>query len=216
MVLLFDLDGTLVDSAKGIAMALSILRTSRGGDVVDVARVRPLVSRGVSALVEDTLGSFACDSAEDVKEFRHILQNVPMDTFMIYPGVVDALRSLKVAEHRFAIITNKPEKISRDLLDKLDLTQFFGVIVGGDSLPVCKPNPRPLHHALDALGVGSCDAMMIGDSDVDAKAAAAAHVPFLLFEGGYGAKECDGLAVAGRFADFADLFTLVDRERAAK
>jgi len=101
--------------------------------------------------------------------------------------------------------------MSRQLLDALHLSPYFAAIVGGDSLPVSKPDPAPLHHALIALGAAAGEALMVGDSRVDATAAAAAGMPFLLFEGGYGRDECAGANVFGRFAVFAELFDLIER-----
>jgi phosphoglycolate phosphatase len=132
---------------------------------------------------------------------------------MIFPGLVEALQALAATDQRCAIVTNKPEGLTRLLLHELDLARACGAIVGGDNLQVCKPDPRPLHYATGLLGADIDQAVMIGDSSVDAQAAAAAGVPFLLFEGGYGVHECDGLAVAGRFGDFAGLPALIGTEK---
>jgi len=214
MALLFDLDGTLVDSAQGIAAALTILRVSRGGLPVSELEVSPLVSRGVSTLVACTLGARARDDMSDVAEFRRILRDIPADPATIYPGVPDALQKLCGVGLVCGVVTNKPERLSRQLLVDLDLAQYFSVIVGGDTLPVCKPDPAPLQHAVHLLGGKVSEALMIGDSNVDAAAAAAAGMPFLLFEGGYGPAQCDDTSVAGRFVAFADLPSLVASEHA--
>lgn len=211
--LLFDLDGTLVDSAITIALALGQLSTSRGGTAVDVARVRRLVSQGATVLVREGLGPVAGDPAEDLAAFRTILADIPARPEMIFPGVIEALTELAAAGHVCAVVTNKPERLARLLLDQLDLTRHFAAVVGGDTLAVCKPDPAPLHHALDALGQGALGqatpAVMIGDSDVDARAAAAAGLPFALFLGGYEPDRCRDEHVAGRFARFAELPRLV-------
>ena len=202
--LLFDLDGTLVDSAVDIAAALSRLSTSRGGPAVTSETVRPLVSRGVEVLVREALGETEESLEDDITRFRQILATFPANPDSIYPGVVDALGALTANGHPMAIVTNKPEGLSRLLLDQLGLVTFFSVIVGGDTLPSRKPDPAPLEHALAALGAKREEAIMIGDSEVDAAAAMAAELPFALFEGGYGAKGAD-TGAALRFADFARL-----------
>jgi phosphoglycolate phosphatase len=203
--LLFDLDGTLVDSAITIAAALSDLSKSRGGDAIPVERVRRLVSKGAAALVHEALGALAGNSDADVGAFRAILATIPAEPGIVFPGVVAALQSLRGTGHRCAVVTNKPEALARLLLDQLDLARFFPVIVGGDTLAVCKPSPAPLRHALAAIGAPGQAVLMIGDSAVDARAAAAAGLPFLLYEHGYEADGCTSEAVAATFAHFRDL-----------
>lgn len=217
--LLFDLDGTLVDSAVTIAMALSELSTTRGGKPVDAAAVRRLVSKGAPVLVREALGMLAGDSETDVASFRAILAELPPQPDIVFPGVVDALEALSAIGHPCAVVTNKPERLARLLVEQLGLNRFFGAVVGGDTLAVCKPDPAPLHHALQALPEASADnAIMIGDSDVDARAAAAARLPFALFLGGYEPDRCAAVDVAVAFASFAELpaalHRLMSEERA--
>lgn len=208
--LLFDLDGTLVDSAVTIALALSELSAVRGGGPAEVATVRRLVSRGAPALVRETLGPLAGDEAQDVAAFRAILAGIPADPAMIFPGVVEALDTLMGAGHRCAVVTNKPESLTRLLLDQLDMTRFFGAVVGGDTLPTCKPDPAPLRHALAQLDTPA-PAIMIGDSAVDARAAEGAGLPFMLYARGYEADGCSAGLVAGRFEEFRHLPASIGR-----
>lgn len=198
--LLFDLDGTIVDSALGIAAALTQLSVARGGLPVDVAAVRKLVSLGVGTLVRAALGPVAADRATDVAAFREVLGALPNSADALYPGAAACLAALAEAGHPMAIVTNKPEALSIRLLEDLGLAHLFGCIVGGDTLIVGKPDPRPLHHALSRLDCGPHGTVMIGDSPVDARAAAAAGVSFVLFEGGYAPDECGSEPVHGRFA----------------
>jgi phosphoglycolate phosphatase len=164
------------------------------------------VSKGAPVLVREALGSLAGDSDADVAAFRAILAGIPADRATIFPGVVDALTAL--SDHPCAVVTNKPEGLARLLLDQLDLSRFFGAVVGGDTLPVCKPDAAPLLHALAGLGAAGA-AVMIGDSAVDAAAAAAAGAAFLLFERGYGPVDKDLSGVHRGFGKFADLPPLV-------
>lgn len=202
--LLFDLDGTLVDSAVTIALALSELTAARGGRPAEVARVRRLVSKGAPALVRETLGPLAGDEAQDVAAFRAILAGIPADPAMIFPDVVEALDALTGVGHRCAVVTNKPENLARLLLDQLDMTRYFGVVVGGDTLPTSKPDPAPLRHALARLDAPAL-ALMIGDSAVDARAAEGAGLPFLLYARGYEAGDCGTERVAASFEEFRHL-----------
>lgn len=207
--LLFDLDGTLVDSAVTIALALSQLSLARGGDAIDVAAVRRLVSQGAPTLVREALGPVAGDGAADLVAFRALLAVIPATPEMIYPGVVDALTAFQGEGRACAVVTNKPEEQARQLLVQLDLARFFVMVVGGDTLPVAKPDPAPLLHALSATGYVRDSAIMIGDSAIDARAAAAADLPFALFLGGYEADLCAPGTVAGAFAHFDELPALL-------
>lgn len=207
--LLFDLDGTLVDSALDIVTALSRLSAERGGGPVATAKVRALVSQGVNVLVSQALGDVAGDGVADVAAFRAILRTIEPDPAMIFPGVTDALAMLGRNGHRCAIVTNKPEGLARQLVEQLDLARFFDDIVGGDTLELAKPHPDPLRHAMERLDAHAATTFMIGDSPVDGKAAAAAGVRFVLYQGGYDADACDHVPVSARFADFADLAGIV-------
>jgi len=210
-VLLFDLDGTLVDSAGGIARALSDLRAERGAGPIGADTVRPWISLGAEVLVARALGQHAADPVADLARFRTILRGLPTDPDCPYPHVRKTLDMLGQAGFTMAVITNKPEGLSRALLADLDLTRHFAAVVGGDTTPHSKPDPAPMHHVLAAVGGRPDRALLIGDSAVDAAAALAFAIPFLLFEGGYGARECDPDHVAGSFASFTQLPALIEQ-----
>lgn len=207
--LLFDLDGTLVDSAKPITEALSVLSQQRGGPPVLESKVRNLVSLGASALVEGALGSLAKDNENDVAAFREILTAIPTDPAWAYPHACSVIEELSSQGHKLAVVTNKPENLSKLLLDDLTILQFFQAVVGGDTLTISKPEPDPLHHAIKLVGGSPSSALMIGDSAVDCAAARAANIPFLLYLGGYGAQECPPQHVSREFSDFAALRELI-------
>jgi phosphoglycolate phosphatase len=210
-VLLFDLDGTLVDSAGGIATALSLVREERGAGPIDADTVRPWISLGADVLVARALGESAQEPAADLARFRAILADLPTDPNCLYPEVEKTLDALARAGFAMAVLTNKPEGLSRGLLADLDLATKFVTVVGGDTTAFAKPDPAPMRHVLSALQARPEQAMLIGDSAVDAAAARAFGMPFLLFEGGYGARECDPADVADRFASFRELPRLIDR-----
>ena len=207
-VLLFDLDGTLVDSAPAIARALSLLRAERGAAPIATDAVRPWISLGVDVLVHNALGEVAA-GAGDVAAFRAILRALPVDRDCVYMGVADALTMLAADNFTMAILTNKPEALSRLLLGELGLADRFAAIVGGDTTPHAKPHRAPPEHALRLLGASADRAMLIGDSDVDAATARVLGVPFLLFTGGYGAEAVGEGDIAARFGIFATLPGLV-------
>lgn len=199
--LLFDLDGTLIDSARDIARALTIVSEARGGQAISPEVVRPLVSLGAETLVSVALGPVAGDATTDLADFRHVLSALPADPAIVYPGVAAALASLAAAGHPMAIVTNKPEGLARLALQGVGLDHHFSVIVGGDTAARPKPDPAPVLHALQLLGHAAADALLIGDSAVDAGAAGNCGIPFLLFEGGYGESIADA-DIAARFARF--------------
>jgi phosphoglycolate phosphatase len=207
--LLFDLDGTLVDSAAGIASALSTILRERGGSAVGPEVVRPMVSLGADALVRGALGEHARDTAQDLAAFRAVLRELAPDPASVFPGVRKALADFTTAGYPMAIVTNKPEGLSRALLQDLNLIDYFSAIVGGDTAANSKPDPAPVILALARIGVASDRAMFIGDSEVDAGAALACRIPFLLYEGGYGALACHSDHVHARFDDFSQLSGLI-------
>jgi len=204
-VLLFDLDGTLVDSAPVIARALSQIGVSRGGGKVEVDQVRPLISYGVEALVSTTLGSVENCLADDIVEFRSVLRQFAAKPEWLYPDVVTALAALSTAGFASAVVTNKPEVMSRRLLKELDLDRYFEVIVGGDTVATMKPDSAPVLHALGLLKSEVQQAIFIGDSAADAAAAASLSIPFILHAGGYDSFNCAEFPIAGSFHDYSEL-----------
>lgn len=202
---LFDLDGTLLDSASDIARALSSLRCARGGSAISAAEVRPLVSLGANILLERVLGPFATEPSNDLVEFRAILGALSADPTTVYRGAAEALETLVADGHVLAIVTNKPEALSRSLLTQLGLADRFATIVGGDTAGRAKPDPEPLLKALELIGMPASHAVFVGDSPVDAQAAQACAMPFVLYEGGYGAHDCITETVHARFGDFGIL-----------
>ena len=195
--ILFDLDGTLVDTAPTISAALNQLRAGRGLLDLTPDIVRPWISLGVDDLVRRGVGGKPLD--DDVASFRSTLAALPTSRESLYPGCEKLLFDLRSCGRHLAIVSNKPERLCRKVLQDLGLTNLFGSIVGGDTAKFCKPDPAPLLTALAELGLCAQTAVFVGDSDLDAKAAMALRIPFYLFEGGYGASEVDSASVAGRF-----------------
>jgi phosphoglycolate phosphatase len=208
-VILFDLDGTLVDSAYDIAEALTILSRARGGAPIKAEVVRPLVSLGATTLVARALGPFAGDPQQDLAAFRAILLGSPPNRAAIFPHVEQTLDDLAKDGRRLAIVTNKPQSLAVTLLAAHDLARFFAAVIGGDTAAKPKPDPAPLRTALAALEAAPEHSLFVGDSWVDAAAAQSLAIPLLLHTGGYGVDDiADGL-VAARFDSFVELPALV-------
>ncbi len=204
--ILFDLDGTLVDSARDIASVLTHIRAERGGDTVPPEQVRSLIGLGVEQLIKTTLGPFITNVPDDIALFRAELLRIPPNADILFGGVENALRHLRDTGHKLAVVSNKPEALCRTLLENLELSDLFGAIVGGDTAAYAKPHPAPIFHALSAIGARSSQALFVGDSSVDRAVAHAAGLPFILYAGGYGqADMLDPPRTVASFSHFVDL-----------
>ncbi len=210
MILIFDLDGTLIDSAPDIRAAVNRMLAGEGLEPLDLPTVTDFVGNGMPKLVERVMAVKGIDPA------RHkALTQVTLDHYNAapsaltrpYPGVPQALAALEAAGHRLALCTNKPEAPARAILADLGLARHFPVVIGGDTLPMRKPDPAPALECVKAMGGG--DAAFIGDSEVDAETAEAAGLPFYLFTEGYRKSPVSALPHRGTFSGFADLPALI-------
>lgn len=184
----FDLDGTLVDSAPDLHSHTNRLLAAYGRPPLDLATVTSFVGYGASVLLGRAFAATgaALDPAElerAVITFRDDYSAEPVELSRPYPGVPEVIAAL-AARYPLAVCTNKPEGPARAVLAALGLTQFRAVI-GGDTLPVRKPDPAMLRATADALGVPLDGVVFVGDTDVDGATAEAAGVPFLWFTRGY-------------------------------
>ncbi len=190
LTLVFDLDGTLVDTAPDLAGAMNAVLLANGRPPVPPADVRHMVGRGARALIErgfEVTGGAVNPDALDA-HFDHFIAHYGAhvaDASMPFPGVRNVLTRLKAAGHRLGVCTNKPEALAISLLEALDLHGFFGAILGADTLDVRKPNPRHLSETVRRIGGQMSRAVMIGDSEVDAETARNAGVPAVIFTFGY-------------------------------
>lgn len=213
--LLFDFDGTLIDSAPDIALALNQLLAEQGRASLRLEQVKGLIGDGAPRLVEQAMVATGApaDAAELsmlTSRYLDLYATVPVDRSCVYPGVPETLRGLKAAGHRLALCTNKPAAISHDLLDRLGLGGLFDAIAGGDTAPRRKPHPDPLLWALERLGHGPDQAVMVGDNGNDVAAAKAAGMPVIVVAYGYPRMELAELG-ADRIIDrFADLPVALD------
>jgi phosphoglycolate phosphatase len=187
----WDLDGTLVDSAADIATSLNRLLAEQGLPVLDDDRVRSMIGEGVATLIRRGLAVHDMTPADAtldalVQRFLKIYSEVATVSTRLFPGVREALQSLSDAGVRQAICTNKPEAITRQVLAGLDIAGYFDVVVGGDTLPRNKPDPLPLRTVLGRLGASSEQALMVGDSAIDVVMAHATGVAVAFVTFGYG------------------------------
>lgn len=200
---LFDLDGTLLDSIPDLSEACHRMMVELGRPPHGIEAIRTFVGKGMVNLVRRCLAeSGSADAAEveaAVEVFRRHYAEVNGACTLIYEGVVPALEALRASGVPMACVTNKPAAFTQPLLERMGIAGFFGATVSGDTLAEKKPHPAPLLHACRLLGTAAADALMIGDSANDADAARAAGMPVLLVTYGYSegvavdSIECDGL-----------------------
>ena len=208
---IFDLDGTLVDSAPDIHAAVNRLLLVEGAPPLAFNMVKQFIGNGVPTLIARVMA--AQGRAGDDLHARWLVRFMAdyadgaTDLTRLYPGVPEALAALRGAGHVLGICTNKPEAPARHVLESFGLAGYFAVVLGGDSMTVRKPDPAPLRAVAEALGHGPV--IFVGDSEVDAETAEAAGVPFLLFTEGYRKSDVEAIAHAARFESFAMLPGLV-------
>ncbi len=187
---IFDLDGTLVDTSPDLTAALNAVLLSVGRHPLPETEVRHLVGQGARVLIERGMAATGepVDQALLPKLFDdfidHYGANIAAGS-QPFPGVEREVRRLIASGHLLGICTNKPEGLSFKLMDALNLRRFFPVILGADSRPYRKPDPRHLLDTIAAAGGSRDDAVLIGDSETDLKTARAADVPVVLVSFGY-------------------------------
>jgi phosphoglycolate phosphatase len=190
---LFDLDGTLLDTVADIALALNRTLIEQGCEPMAETDVRHLVGRGSPILIERAVASQgrsfdAPVMAAMVERFFHHygdLEASNEDRALPYPGAEEALRSVRKAGLRTAVVTNKQRRFSDALLARLGLARWVDIVIGGDSCARRKPDPQPLLFACESLGVRPAESLMVGDSVNDVMAARAAAIPVICVSYGY-------------------------------
>jgi phosphoglycolate phosphatase len=184
--LVFDLDGTLIDSRRDITTAINRMRGELGLPPIPLAAVVTMVGEGARLLVERALGpGFPPDQIDQAyaSYLRHYGE-VCLDETAAYPGIGEMLADL-AGRYPLALLSNKGEAFSRRILDSLGLTRFFVEILGGDSLPTHKPDPAGLRVLAERLGVPLARLLLVGDTWIDAETAHNAGCAFALVEWGF-------------------------------
>jgi len=201
--LVFDLDGTLVDSAPDIAAAVNALFGELGLPEVELALIRRMIGDGAPVLLERALAHVgATHRAVDLmpRYSVHYAENA-VNLSVLYPDVVETLTSLRAAGCRLGVCTNKPIGPTRAVIAAFGLDAMIEAVIGGDSLPERKPHPEPLLNVIRALGGTPASAVLIGDSAVDLACAEAAGVPAIIIPSGYGMAEPKATIIAAGFTE---------------
>jgi phosphoglycolate phosphatase len=190
---LFDLDGTLLDTAQDIAEALNRALAEQGLPPIAPSAVRRMIGRGSPVLIERAaaaVGRALDDAAKAAmleRFFHHYGHLEESGEFKAQPyaGAAECLRTLHEAGLRIAVVTNKHERFATGLLKALGLSAWVDRVVGGDSFPLRKPDPAPLLFACKLLGAAPARALMVGDSINDVQAARGAGIPVICVPYGY-------------------------------
>lgn len=201
----FDLDGTLIDSLPDVTNAANALLADKGLPPLPQATVRGFIGLGERVFLDRLIGATDLDVADYDDLMGQFIAHYKKSTgaTVVFPGVLDVLASLRSDGVRLAICTNKPMGPLRAVLDALDLERWFDAVVAGDSLPNRKPDPAPLRHAF--AQIGATEGVYVGDSDVDAATARNAGVPFAFFTEGICTVPIAEIPHDRAFSDFAEL-----------
>jgi phosphoglycolate phosphatase len=202
--IVFDIDGTLIDTAPDLTNALNHVLTARGHHPVAPEVVRAAAGRGARAMIEEALRLARVEDDVDgmlAGFLAHYEANIATET-RPFPGALEALDRLAAAGARLAVCTNKRERLTRMLLQALEIEDYFAALAGRDTFPVSKPHPGHLLGVIAAAGGDPSRALIVGDSAVDIHTAQGAHVPSILVSFGYAPPPPDGPrpdAVIGHF-----------------
>ena len=193
-LIIYDLDGTLVDSAPDIAAAVNGMRRELGHSEKTLADIKQWIGNGSAMLVKRSLGEALHLQPEEVPQdifqpahdlfFKHYRITNGQHT-SVFPGVRDTLQHFKQRGVQQAVCTNKPTEFTHALLKKLSLDSFFSTVACGDTLPVRKPDAAPLFYCAEQCRVAPADCLMVGDSMTDVKAAKHAGMAVVCVDYGY-------------------------------
>jgi len=177
-LLIFDLDGTLIDSRLDLAQAVNATRRHMGMAPLENERVYSYVGNGAAVLIRRALGEQAGEAEieEALEYFLEFYREHDLDHTTLYPGVRESLERLAAAGKRMAVLTNKPVRMSRNIVEGLGVAQHFFRVYGGNSFEFKKPHPIGIEVLMEQAGVGRDRTLMIGDSAVDVETARNARV----------------------------------------
>lgn len=212
--LVFDLDGTLVDTAPDLLRALNHVLDGAGSPAVAAAHIRPYISFGARRMIVEGLAAYGKSFGDDeidrlfAQFLDHYGDNIAVESAP-YPNVIEALDAAAGAGARLGVCTNKSEALSRALLTQLGLHDRFGAIVGRDTLDVYKPDPLHLTETIARAGGVTDRAVMIGDSPTDVATARAAGLPVVAVSFGYSEIPPESLGADVVIDDYVELMAVL-------
>ena len=223
-LLIFDFDGTLIDSVPDLADATNTMLTTLGKDTYPIETIRNWIGNGSRLLVERALvgkvevaeGELTVEEADHAEQiFFEAYKNLSGSKTVAYPDVDDGLKKLHAAGYTLALVTNKPIRFVPKILQSFGWQDLFSEVMGGDSLSVKKPDPAPLLHVCETLNVSVDQAVMIGDSRNDMLAGQNANMDTLGLSYGYNyGQDIRELNPTEAFDHFADLVAWIMKDKA--
>ncbi len=214
LTILFDLDGTLVDTAPDLMGAHNHVMKKFGYPQKSLDDIKHIAGRGAWIMMQRTFRDEIKDEnlkKEMVKEFiTYYAKNIDRGSKPI-KGVVKFLDWAKSKQILMAVCTNKQERLAVDLLKKINLSQYFEYIAGCDTFDFNKPDPRHLTNVIDIIGGDINKSIMIGDSEVDSQSAYNAKIPFILVEEGYTEKNINEIPHKTLIKDFSNFEKIVEK-----
>ena len=214
LTILFDLDGTLVDTAPDLMGAHNHVMKKFGYPQKSLDDIKHIAGRGAWIMMQRTFRDEIKDEKlkkEMVKEFiNYYAKNIDRGSKPI-KGVVKFLDWAKSKKILMAVCTNKQERLAVDLLKKINLSQYFEYIAGCDTFDFNKPDPRHLTNVIDIIGGDINKSIMIGDSEVDSQSAYNAKIPFILVEEGYTEKNINEIPHKTLIKDFLNFEKIVEK-----
>ena len=214
LTILFDLDGTLVDTAPDLMGAHNHVMKKFGYPQKSLDDIKHIAGRGAWIMMQRTFRDEIKDEnlkKEMVKEFiNYYAKNIDRGSKPI-KGIVKFLEWAKSKQILMAVCTNKQERLAVDLLKKINLSQYFEYIAGCDTFDFNKPDPRHLTNVIDIIGGDINKSIMIGDSEVDSQSAYNAKIPFILVEEGYTEKNINEIPHKTLIKDFSNFEKIVEK-----
>lgn len=188
---LFDLDGTLVNSAPDIGNAANKMLQTMGEPLATKQQIRSWIGNGIPKLVKRALTK-SVDAEPDASLFEYALpifmmhyeRDVCVDS-TLYPGVLNTLKDLSANGYVLGCVTNKQASCTEPLLDQIGIASYFSAVVSGDTCKNRKPHPEPIHYLIKKMGLTEKDCLLVGDSAHDIGAAKAAGIPAIAVTYGY-------------------------------
>jgi phosphoglycolate phosphatase len=210
--LIFDLDGTLIDSAADLRQAVNHMLAHYRQAPLELTQIKTMIGDGAAQLVKRSLAARGVADSEAgaaLRSFHEFYAANPSAYTTLYPGVRETLESLRQLGMKMAVCTNKPSAPTTVLLRHFDLERYFVRAIGGDTWSFRKPDPRMLTDLIDACGARREQTLLIGDSEVDAATATAAAVDFALVEYGYRRGSVESIAKSTLFDRFEQVLPFV-------
>lgn len=208
---IYDLDGTLVDSAVTVTEIINLMRQEMALPPVSVEFIRPLTSLGGRRLIMSALGCDEMAVNGHLEDFRHRYQAARIEPDTLFAEVMETLDRLRAASIAIAICTNKPRQLAELTLRSVDINDYVSTMICDGEAAQNKPSPDPLNELLGRLEIQREDALYVGDTRTDFDAAAAANIDFFFFDSGYDVDLAGTISKDRILSRHGDILLYIDR-----